>query len=145
MEIHFDQKKLNQLAQKYHLRFVILYGSQATGKTRSDSDIDLGILGLRKFDYQTYLNLLRDLSEIFGNSQNQELDVANLYRADPLFKYEVVKSGLLLYGDKANYEEYKASTYYAFEDAKPLFKLERILVKKFQNHLNNLQFKGQNA
>ena len=39
------QPKIAEIAEKKKLSLVILYGSQATGKVRNDSDIDIAALG----------------------------------------------------------------------------------------------------
>lgn len=51
-----------------------------------------------------------------------------------------MKSGKLLYGDPVEYEDFKSVTYRLYEDAKPLFELERILSQKCQRHLNKIVY-----
>ena len=52
-----------------------------------------------------------------------DLDFKTLNKVDPLFRYQVIKDGKLLYGNPTDYEDYKAYSYRAYEDARPLFEL----------------------
>lgn len=139
-ELSIDQKRLSKIAQKYELKFVILHGSYATGKPREDSDLDIAILGRKPLDFSVFLKVHGEMADIFGDNTSRELDFKTLHRVDPFFRYEVVRTGKLLYGNPTEYEEFKAFAYRAYDDAKPLFELEEILVKKYQTHLNNLSY-----
>lgn len=138
MKFSFDDKKLVSIAEKYGLKFVILHGSYATARSRPDSDIDIAVLGKRPLSFAEQLRLYGELATVFGDQPSQELDCKTLHGVDPLFRYEVTRDGRLLYGDAADYEEFKAGAYLAYEDAKPLFDLERTLMHKYQEHLNQL-------
>ncbi|HIE27331.1 TPA: nucleotidyltransferase domain-containing protein [Candidatus Poribacteria bacterium] len=46
--VKFDEIKLAQLCRDLNLSLVALFGSQATGKTRVDSDIDIAVLSGQK-------------------------------------------------------------------------------------------------
>lgn len=67
-----------------------------------------------------------------------DLDLKSMEGASPLFRYEVTRDGVLLYGNPADYEEYKAISARMYDDARPLFDLERALVHKYQRHLNTI-------
>lgn len=138
MEFIFDEKKLEELSQKYHLKFVILHGSYATGKQRHDSDLDIAVLGEKALPFDSFYKLLGEFSGLFGNEEGRELDFKALHRVDPYFRYEAVSHSKLLYGDPADYEEFKAFSQRAYEDARPLLELEKILSARYQKHLNSL-------
>lgn len=137
MAPQYDKKKLKEIAEQYNLRFVILHGSHATGKARQDSDIDIAVAphGLN----ENILELYPEMSRIFRASlESARIDLKSLTGADPLFRYEVVRNGALLFGDEVDYEEYKAVSRRMYDDARPLFELENILVHRYQEHLNSL-------
>ena len=49
MELTKEQKeKIRKIAEKYHLKLVLLFGSFANGKHREDSDLDIAVLGSRE-------------------------------------------------------------------------------------------------
>jgi predicted nucleotidyltransferase len=70
------------------VRLALLFGSQARGKARGDSDVDVAVEG----DVNT-LSLISELSDATG----REVDVVELERADyPLLK-AVLRDGVLLH------------------------------------------------
>ena len=138
MNFIFDKKLLASVAEQYQLNFVILHGSYATGRSRPDSDVDIAVVRKQALSFDELTKLQGELAGIFGDTATRELDIKSLYGADPFLRHEVVRDGLLLYGDPAFYEDYKATTGRMFTDARPLFDLERVLVAKYQKHLNSI-------
>ena len=45
IDIEKIKPEIAKVAQKHNLALVILYGSQATGKARDGSDVDIAVLG----------------------------------------------------------------------------------------------------
>ncbi len=138
MNFTFDKKLLAHVAEQYQLDFVILHGSYATGRQKPDSDVDIAVVRKQPLLFDELTKLHGALAEVFGDTAKRELDLKPLYGADPFLRHEVVRDGQLLYGDPTAYEEYKAATRRMFLDARPLFALERTLIKKYQRHLNKL-------
>lgn len=136
MKMTFDAKKLARIAEQHRLKFVVLHGSEARGRARRDSDLDVAIVGDEPIDLGTQIRLAGELGAAFAGAKGRELDLKTLDRVDPLFRYEVVRDGQLLYGDPTAYEEFKAFAARAHDDARPLLALERALSRKFQQHLN---------
>lgn len=138
MEFTFDHKELDSVVKRYNIKFVILHGSYATDTFRSDSDIDIAIFGNEKISSAEFIKCFEACEKIFCDNGNRELDLKTLHDVDPFFRYEVIKHGKLLYGDSVEYENYKAYSFRAYEDAKPLFELEHLLAHRYQSHLKNL-------
>lgn len=136
--IDYNKAKLNRVARKYKLKFVILHGSYATRRSHKGSDLDIAVLGKNTLTFGAELKLHGEFSGIFGDNARRELDLKTLHKVDPLFRYEVTRDGVLLYGDPTKYEEYTAMSYRAYEDARPLRALEEVLSKKYQKHLNTI-------
>ncbi len=120
-------KRIGRIAQKNNLKFVILYGSRARQKARPDSDLDLAILGEKEIGFKEILHLFPQFSEFFPG---QELDVKSLHHVDALFRYLVVRDGILLYGDKTDYLEFKAYAFRDYTESASLFHLQEILNQK---------------
>ncbi|OGH70718.1 MAG: hypothetical protein A3C90_02890 [Candidatus Magasanikbacteria bacterium RIFCSPHIGHO2_02_FULL_51_14] len=135
-KLTYDQKQLETAAKTHRLKFVILHGSYARGQARKDSDIDIAVLGDAPIEFETLMKLQGAFENIFAPREGQEMDVKSLHRADPLFLHEVVRDGALLFGDPLEYEEFRAYARRAYEDAEPLFRLQRHQVMKFQKYLN---------
>jgi predicted nucleotidyltransferase len=131
-----QQQKIEEVGMKYRLRFILLHGSYATNKIRRDSDLDIALLGEKPIEFDELLAIYSDLSEIFGDNPQRELDIKSLHKADPLFCYQVSKDSQLLYGDLTDFNEFRAYAFSNYFDSKDLFHLERILIQKFQTYLN---------
>ena len=134
--IQEQQHKIEEVGRKYRLKFILIHGSYATGKMRTDSDLDIALLGEKPIGFEELLAIHSDLAEIFGDHPQRELDVKSLHQADPFFCYQVAKDSQLLYGDVTDFNEYKAYAFSNYFDSKDLFQLEKILIQKFQNYLN---------
>lgn len=135
IELNQQQKKqLGDIGEKFNLRFIILHGSYAKGAPHKGSDLDIAVVGQRVISSDDLLALYGGFGEIFGDNRERGLDIKSLHRTDPLFRYYVVRDGVLLYGDKTDFNEFRAYAERSFEDAKGLFELEAVLVKK-QNEL----------
>ncbi len=110
------EKIIPNLAQKYHLDFLILFGSYARDKVRRNSDIDIGIGG--KIDFHDELKFAGELSNLL---ETNHLDLVNLYRASPFLGNFATREALLVYekqeGIFANFRTY---IFKRFVETKPL-------------------------
>ena len=122
-----QKEKIEKIAQKDNLKFVILYGSQARQRSMPESDLDLAILGEKEMGFKEILLLFPQFSELFPG---QELDIKSLHHVDPLFRYLVVRDGILLYGNKIDYLEFKAYAFRDYRESASLFHLQEILNQK---------------
>lgn len=135
MKITREQKqKIQKIGEKRRLDFIILHGSQVTGKKGLEPDVDIAIYRNGGIDFEEEMKIFLELSKIFG--ELGELDLKTLHKTNSLFRYYVVRDGMLLYGNRTAYNFYKAYVYRDFQEAKPLFALEEYLVKKHQEELN---------
>jgi predicted nucleotidyltransferase len=131
-----EKQEIKKIGKKYNLKLIILHGSYATGKARTDSDLDIAIIGKKLIDFKKLAKIYSALSKVLGDNTKRELDIKTLNRADPLFCYHIAKYSELLYGSLLNYNEFRAYAFRSYYDSKDLFKLEGLLVSKFQNYLN---------
>lgn len=138
-QVSQEQKEtLARVGRKYRLRFIILHGSYAHGVPHRESDLDIAVLGEKKPSVKKFFSIQSDLSDLFGDSKDRELDFKTLHNSDPLFRYLTVCDGALLYGDSLEYAEYKAYAFKDFMDTADLRNLETIITKKRQAQLANL-------
>jgi predicted nucleotidyltransferase len=125
----YDPDRLGALCERLGIRRVVLFGSRATGSPPPGpaSDLDLAV-SLVDPDHPTrFRELHHELSELFAT---ESLDLASLDRADPLFRWEVVREGVLLWGDPLDYLEFRAFAFRDFVDSADLRRLERALFEK---------------
>ena len=133
MEITEEQKrKVEEIAQKYSLELILLFGSQATGKARPESDFDVAFLSEKKLSFEEELQLDVDFMPIF---HSDKIDLVNLRNANPLLLHEVVRDARLVYGDEGKFFEFQAYVFKNYIDHQSLFELEGFLVKKRQQLL----------
>lgn len=122
-----DKKKIEEIAKKYQLKLVVLYGSQATGKARPNSDIDIAILGERRIDFDKHIELINEFTGLF---QTDEVDVKLLHNTNPLFRYQVMRDGILLYGKSYDFASFQAYAFRDYMDSQSLLKLKEVIIKK---------------
>lgn len=119
-----------EIGKRYGLKFIILHGSYAKGTQGPGSDLDIAVLGKHRIDGEEYLKIFGELEDVFGNNRERELDFKTLHNIDPLFRYQVIKDGVLLFGDPREYEEFRLYAYRDYEDSYDLRQLELHLLKK---------------
>ncbi len=137
MQLTQEQKqKIEEVGRKHRLKFILLHGSYVTGRVKEGSDLDIALLGEKQVEFKELLDIYGDLAEIFGDHPQRELDIKSLHKADPLFCYQVVKDSQLLYGDRTDFNEFKAYAFSNYFDSQDLFHLEKKLIQKFQTYLN---------
>ncbi|GAB4471894.1 MAG: hypothetical protein OHK0044_15280 [Burkholderiaceae bacterium] len=120
-----DRKRLAETAAGFGLRLVVLFGSHARGRQRPDSDCDVAVAGCPR---QRFWELNDALQEALTGSAL--LDLVRLEDADPLFRQEIMRDAVLLYGDPDLFCEYRAFAYRDFVDSADLFELERTLLRR---------------
>jgi len=76
------------------LALAVLFGSRASGRTRADSDVDLGIVPIDpKIALADELALASTLSSVFG----AEVDLVRLDGDNPLLGREVARTGVCVF------------------------------------------------
>lgn len=136
MDIEKSKLPIEKIAQKHNLKFVVLFGSAASSRMNNTSDIDMAILAKSHapLDYRSFLNFAADLSETLG-AGSRKIDLIDLAKANILLRYEATRNGVLLYGDKIAYQDYRTFAFKDYIDSQSLRDLESILIKKRQNAL----------
>lgn len=120
----------DELARIFAARGVVLaylFGSQAEGKAGPLSDVDIAVLlgpQLPKERWgEAQLNLINDLIGLF---HRDDIDVAILNQATPLFAYQVVCFGRVIYEDATHSAvDFAAYTIRRYADTAPLRRLAK--------------------
>ena len=97
MEIKTKSKEIGEIAQKYGLELVVLFGSRARGDNRSASDADVAYLASVPLPLMDEARLALELAPILGGV----IDLANIKGASPLLARHIFKDGKTLYEREA--------------------------------------------
>jgi predicted nucleotidyltransferase len=85
---------LDDLARKYNLDVILIFGSQARGEARRGSDMDIALYGRQTFSETEKIQLIYEFCEIF---HMDDIDLVDLRSASPLLKKEVLSSYKILF------------------------------------------------
>lgn len=129
------QQKITEIGKKYKLKLAVIYGSFAKGRNHRASDLDIAVLGEKKLEFRTILELYSEFSNTF---KGREVDVKSLHGVDPFFRYQVMRDSVLIYGDHLEYHNFKAYAFRAYMDSKDLLRIEKILSQKTISYLRQL-------
>lgn len=133
MQLSQEQKnQIARIAKRFHLKLVLIFGSQIQGKTHSQSDLDIGVFVKKELSWKELSSLLEKLGQIF----QKKIDVAFLNKADPLFLWRIMQKCILIYGEKRDLDELKRKAFHQFCDFKPYFRLEEKTAFKFIKNLS---------
>jgi len=124
LPIRFEVARLATAAREHGLRLVVLYGSYASRRADSQSDLDVAVLGC---PMSKFWDCYQGLSDVFSS---YPLDMVRLEDADPMFRHEIMREGIRLYGDQDLFYEYRAFAYRDFVESADLFALEEVLFRK---------------
>lgn len=109
------------------VRLVVLYGSRVNGTARDDSDYDVAVLfGTDSHDsyIERYSKTLEVVARLAGASED-EIDLTELRRANPLLLKQVTDNGRVLYGSEKDFLALKLKAFHKYIDYAPYFRLER--------------------
>lgn len=124
-----QQENLGQIAGRYQLDLIILFGSTASGKEHADSDLDIAVRHTgQTLPYREYADLSHDLHEIFPG---REVDLSFINHADPLFLKKITENCRLLYGDPAKLRDLKLYAFKRYQDHRRFLDMERAFVERF--------------
>ena len=130
------RQDLESLARKYHLKFVVVFGSAALGALRKGSDLDVAVLHKNHIALpaKDFFNLMNAFGDSIGKGF-EKVDLVDIASANILLRYEITLRGKLLLGDQAAYSEYCTRSFKEYIDGKSLRDLERDLIAKRQQIL----------
>lgn len=116
-----------EIGKKHNLRLMLLYGSRAKGTAKRGSDADIAVLGNSALGLGDITGIINDFMDALGVN---EIDVKSLHRTNPLFRWQVMERGILLYGDELDFSKFRAYAFRDYMESKSLFALKEKMVKK---------------
>lgn len=108
----------------------LLFGSQATGKARADSDVDVAVLLSREAIAGT-AGLRRLVGALTEEIAADRLDVVILNGAPPALAFQVLKYGVVAFDrDVRSLHRFRVRTYSAHADYEPVERFFRDVTKR---------------
>ncbi len=117
---------LDRIARAHGIRMLLQFGSTVTGRVHARSDVDLAVL--LEHPSPTLAErgeLIHDLQALFPD---QEVDLAILNRADPLFLKQIMDTCRQLYGTPAELRRLQLLSFKRYQDHRKYLELERRFV-----------------
>ncbi|MEK7200980.1 MAG: nucleotidyltransferase domain-containing protein [Patescibacteria group bacterium] len=116
---------IEEVAKKYDVSLIVLFGSQAKGNTHKHSDTDVAFLPNKNLSFLEESGLVGDI----GQTLKTDVDAINIKKASPLILYNIFKYGKSLYEkDRGLFSEYFIKSLRLYEEATPLYKLRLALL-----------------
>lgn len=117
------------LEKRFGLDTLWLFGSEAQGKTRPDSDVDLAALFRRRPNALEVFEAQAELAELL----HREVDLVDLDRASPILGMQVLRHGrLLIDHDPRRRHAFFSRTISMYDDIKIIRReAERRLFERF--------------
>lgn len=129
MELEKLKPDFKKIAEKYGIDMLVLFGSQATGKTHPKSDVDIGYVSSESFELNTLFKIENDLSLLL---QRDDVEVVNLRRISPVMKKIIADEGVLLYEKKpGTFIGYRMYAFKLYVETKPLRELRYQSLRRF--------------
>ena len=119
---------ISKIGKKYKLKLMIIFGSAAEGKTHKTSDIDVAVASDKNIAYKTFFGICSDLNNIFPD---KEVDLCDLKKVSPLLLKKISDNGILVYGKKRDFYNFKIGAFKSYVDYLPYFRIEEKSVTKF--------------
>lgn len=130
MQITSQQKQaIAKLAQKYHLKMILLFGSQVSGRLNQESDIDIAFLPQKDLSFQEECLFNYELTAIF---QNDKIDTTNLKKAPPLLMKSILDKCQVIYQSESMiFDAFEVYALQRYQEAVPLFRMHEQAIKNF--------------
>ncbi|MFH1188023.1 MAG: nucleotidyltransferase domain-containing protein [bacterium] len=121
--------KIKKIAKRHKFSLVLLFGSQATGKTHANSDVDIAFVSEK---YLRPSDAAKIQFEISQKLKIKNLELVDLKNATPLLLNQIAKKSVLLYEkEQSVFASFKIYGFKRFMEAKDLLKLRDLSLDKF--------------
>jgi predicted nucleotidyltransferase len=121
--------KIGDLADKYQLDLILMFGSRLTGNIHPESDIDIAIYGRQIFSETEKIQLIYELCNIF---HTDNIDLVDLRTASPFLKKEVLKNyKIFLQRDAMLLYQLELANIYEMKELEILDRIRREQLEEF--------------
>ena len=125
-----NSKRIKEIAKKYGLKVVLLFGSQASGRIHFASDFDIAILGQKQISFEDEIKIQYEFIKLL---KIDAVDIVDIRKARSLLLYQIFckPHKILFSADSEIYYQYKIYALKSYIEAKSLFKLTEKSIDNF--------------
>jgi len=132
VDIEKIKPNLKNLAEKYGLSLVLLFGSRVTGKTHSKSDTDMAYFSDKPLSLSQESSFFIDLLPVV---REKNIDIVSLKKASPLLLKEIFDNAIVLYEARESlFSELRIYAYRKYFDSKKLFDIRSGYIRGIINN-----------
>jgi len=108
---------VRRIAEQFDPERIVLFGSHVSGRLHSESDVDVAVWSDGSLTSAQRLDLWRELSDAF----EAEVDLGVLDHAEPIFWYQVARTGRRLYERRrGEWSEFRSHAFRYYWDTQKL-------------------------
>jgi uncharacterized protein len=97
------------------ISLIILFGSQAKGRTHKNSDTDIAVLADHSLGLEELQIVSIRIARDRGVSEDS-VDVVDVRTASPLLQWDILRVGVLLYGSEFDFVRFKVMAWKRYCD-----------------------------
>ena len=133
-DITSKNKLLSEIAAKYALRLLLLFGSRVDGKNlHKESDFDVAYLSRRKLDLMEEAKMMTEMAPYF---HSENIDLVNLKNASPLLYYAVLdKCRVLFQEDELLFPSLRVYVFRKFVEMQPIYELKHQRIREYAKQI----------
>ncbi len=91
MDINIYKDAVAKISEENRLDFVVLFGSQATGRTTKDSDVDIAVSSKGPLDIIKITGLFQEIFKC------EDIHLIDIGKASPILMRQIILEGKLIY------------------------------------------------
>ncbi|MBI2514609.1 nucleotidyltransferase domain-containing protein [Candidatus Wolfebacteria bacterium] len=115
----YQKKKIEDIAARYQLKLVLLFGSQSSSEIHSESDFDIAYLRETPMDFESENRLNYEFTGVF---KKDRVDTVDIKKTPPLLFYAIFEHPQVLYAaDEFIFPSYQAYAFKKYIETKPLY------------------------
>lgn len=109
---------------------LILFGSRATGHSRSDSDWDVAVVADHRLTWEEWSAAVEEAALLLGADEDR-IDLVDLWNTSPLLQQFVAKEGKLLRGDPFLFIRFKVLAWKRYIDTAKFRRLRHEALQRY--------------
>lgn len=122
---------MDKIVKKYSLKLLLLFGSQATGKTHKESDFDVAYLSEQELTIEEEGRFILDLMPELKIADERLINLVNIKRASPLLFHSMTSNCKVLFAeDNLIFPTLRAYALKKYMETTPLFRLKELRLRR---------------